>query len=235
MNFLGGKVMFLAGLAIGAASSAGYIYNDPFAILQESGYFKNINLAKLKTANSPIDEARAEGDSRNRELDSVEQGLGHTRFEFYSILPELEVVVEKPVFNEPASDIGTMAPPQQSAKAQATQLPDSQPTQTSTTPGPSIASGARADNDLTEQPVRRLQPGEVFFLQAGSFAKPADAERRKVDLLLMGLSANIYAVNVGGVRRYRVHIGPFTDPDQMDDARGRLRANGVKFITLKAR
>ena len=219
MNFLGGKVMFLAGLAIGAASSAGYIYNDPFAILQESGYFKNINLAKLKTANSPIDEERAEGDSRNRELDSVEQGLGHTRFEFYSILPELEVVVEKPVFEEPAS---------------ATDTP-TQPTQTSTTPGPSIASGARADNDLTEQPVRRLQPGEVFFLQAGSFAKPADAERRKVDLLLMGLSANIYAVNVGGVRRYRVHIGPFTDPDQMDDARGRLRANGVKFITLKAR
>ena len=102
-------------------------------------------------------------------------------------------------------------------------------------PGPSIASGARTDNDLSEQPVRRLQPGEVFFLQAGSFAKPVDAERRKVDLLLMGLSANIYAVNVGGVRRYRVHIGPFTDPDQMDDARGRLRANGVKFITLKSR
>lgn len=244
MNFLGGKAMFIAGLALGASGAGGYIYNDPFTMLKDAGYFSNINLSEPASGQSNTMQTKSGARVNTEESEADNYKTSKPHFEFYSILPELEVVVGKP--KEEPTLVATASTTQKSTPEQVP--PTSKPSSTSTTAsvtaeGPSIASGSlmTSQNEQSSNvqknvaPQPRLSAGEVFFLQAGSFQNAADAERRKVDLLLMGLPVDIYPVIVGGSKRYRVHVGPFSDVQEKDDARGRLRANNVEFITLRAR
>ena len=251
MNFLGGKAMFLAGLALGASGAGGYIYNDPFTMLKDAGYFSNINLSVPVSGHGNTMQTKSDirVNTEKSEADNYKTSKPH--FEFYSILPELEVIVGKP--KQESTLVATASTTQKNTPDQVPPTSKPSPTSTSTstststtasvTAGPSIASGSRTtkqneqDSNVQKNvaPQPRLSAGEVFFLQAGSFQNSADAERRKVDLLLMGLPVDIYPVIVGGSKRYRVHVGPFSDIQEKDDARGRLRANNVEFITLRAR
>ncbi len=239
MNFLGGKTMFLAGLALGASGTGGYIYNDPFTMLKDAGYFSNINLSEPAGGQGNTMQTKSGAPVNTEKSGADNYKTSKPNFEFYSILPELEVIVGKPK-QEPTL-VATASTTQKSTPDQAPPISKPSPTSTTTsvTAGPSIASGARTirqnEQGSNVPPQPRLSAGEVFFLQAGSFQNAADAERRKVDLLLMGLPVDIYPVIVGGSKRYRVHVGPFSDAQEKDDARGRLRANNVEFITLRAR
>ena len=240
MNLLGGKTMFLAGLALGASGAGGYIYNDPFAMLNDAGYFGNINIVESKQVQGNREKNKADGEtnkSANKNAIDANESGSRPRFEFYSILPELEIVTDKRLAKPTANAASKLA---LSAKAQKPEKPAPTDSTTATLAGPSIASGSRTPeqtqvNNKPQDLSPKLSAGEVFFLQAGSFQNSTDAERRKVDLLLMGLPVDIYPVIVGGNKRYRVHVGPFSDIHEKDDARGRLRANNVEFITLRAR
>lgn len=233
--------MFLAGLALGASGAGGYIYNDPFAMLNDAGYFNNISLTESKQTQASRAKDKTSNDagaSKHKFNDNKTDS--QPRFEFYSILPELEIVTNKHQ-QRPAAETKNKSPAP--AKEPKSVAPTTNPTPaspTATATGPSIASGSLApeQKQVSSEPKKlpqKLSAGEVFFLQAGSFQSSTDAERRKVDLLLMGLPVDIYPVIVGGSKRYRVHVGPFSDAQEKDDARGRLRANNVEFITLRAR
>ena len=73
-----------------------------------------------------------------------------------------------------------------------------------------------------------------YFLQAGSFQNPADADNLKAKLALTGLEAGVQEVNVPdkGVM-HRVRVGPFRDPDEMNKARTLLSQNGVQGSVIK--
>ncbi len=69
-----------------------------------------------------------------------------------------------------------------------------------------------------------------YLLQAGSFRKPEDADRRKAELALLGLEAKIRRAEVEGVAYHRVELGPFEDDGFYSTVKNRLIANDIHFI-----
>lgn len=72
-----------------------------------------------------------------------------------------------------------------------------------------------------------------FILQAGSFKSNADADRRRAELLLLGLEAKIEAVEANGDTWHRVYVGPFTSRSKLSKARTTLISEGIETLLLK--
>jgi cell division protein FtsN len=82
------------------------------------------------------------------------------------------------------------------------------------------------------QPV--LAPGR-YWIQAGSFRRYQDADRRKAELALLGLSSSIQAVNLEGQTWHRVRIGPLPDAAQAETTRRRLAESGIGALAVRER
>ncbi len=76
------------------------------------------------------------------------------------------------------------------------------------------------------------KPGQ-YRLQAGSFQKPEDADRRRASILLLGLEAGIEKVTHGHKTWHRVMLGPFESLRHLEAARHRLSNNNIDSIVLK--
>ncbi len=75
---------------------------------------------------------------------------------------------------------------------------------------------------------------EAYFLQAGSFQNPADADNTKAKLALLGLEASVEPINLPdkGVW-YRVRLGPYVNVDEINRVRTQLAQNGVEASLIK--
>lgn len=74
---------------------------------------------------------------------------------------------------------------------------------------------------------------EPYFLQAGSFRQREDAERRRAELLLLGLNPNIEDSTVDSGRWFRVSLGPFETHDAVSRARSLLANQDIDSVLLK--
>lgn len=73
-----------------------------------------------------------------------------------------------------------------------------------------------------------------FLLQAGSFLAPEDAETRRVQILLLDLTAFVHEVRLDdGQRWHRVLVGPFESRSAMETARSRLEGERIGTLALK--
>ncbi|MGH8612502.1 MAG: SPOR domain-containing protein [Gammaproteobacteria bacterium] len=91
------------------------------------------------------------------------------------------------------------------------------------------------DPKLEEEPkqTERENAARGQVLQLGSFRDFQDADQRKANLALLGLSARIERVVLkGGQNRYQVRMGPFPRNAQLEAARSRLEQNRIDFIPL---
>lgn len=78
------------------------------------------------------------------------------------------------------------------------------------------------------------ETGVNYFLQAGSFTNPADADQLRAKLALAGLEARIEKVVIEGKGEFhRVRLGPYGNVPELDSADSRLAKLGVKTIRLK--
>ena len=86
----------------------------------------------------------------------------------------------------------------------------------------------RQMREAAKQAGKPGAPKDTYFLQAGSFQNPADADNLKARLALMGMEANVEPANLAekGVW-YRVRLGPFTRIDEINRLRQQLAQNGV--------
>jgi cell division protein FtsN len=75
-------------------------------------------------------------------------------------------------------------------------------------------------------------PGR-FILQAGSFKRYDDADRRKAELALLGLEAEIQKVTIGGDVFHRVRVGPVADSGQAQAMRERLRRADIDALVMR--
>jgi cell division protein FtsN len=75
---------------------------------------------------------------------------------------------------------------------------------------------------------------DLYFVQAGSFQNPADADNLKARLALAGLVASVEPANLPdkGIW-YRVRLGPFTQLDEINRVRATLAQNGVDASLVK--
>jgi len=96
--------------------------------------------------------------------------------------------------------------------------------------------------DVTEEPVEPA--GEVskppapstapqpYFLQAGSFRGRDDAERRRAELILLGLIPKLEETTNDSGRWFRVYLGPFDSQESVNKARGLLANQNIDTVLL---
>ena len=68
----------------------------------------------------------------------------------------------------------------------------------------------------------------AFFVQAGAYARPDDADAQRAKLAMLGLSARITEREQAGRTIYRVRLGPFDVREQAEDAQAKLAAGGIE-------
>ena len=73
----------------------------------------------------------------------------------------------------------------------------------------------------------------TYYLQAGAFREPNDAEATKAKLALMGVAASIAERQSDLGTLYRVRVGPFADVETMNRTRVRLSDNGVDVAVVR--
>lgn len=79
-------------------------------------------------------------------------------------------------------------------------------------------------------------PGELFFLQAGAFQKAADADNLKAKLSLLGVDVGVQEVAIPDKgTMFRVRVGPYAKPDEMNRARNQLAQNGIQATVIKVK
>ena len=74
---------------------------------------------------------------------------------------------------------------------------------------------------------------ETYLLQAGSFRQREDADRRRAELLLLGLEPKVEETNGDNGRWYRVYLGPFQSRSTMAKARSLTAGQDIDTLLLK--
>ena len=151
---------------------------------------------------------------------TVERTVGHSigvdttasppkpKFEFYTLLPEQEVVVSDEDLPAPGSEPGP-APVESGTED----------TQVST-------AVATVEDDAPGDTEAALTSGH-YILQVASLRSMKDADGLKAQLTLLGFRPVVQTVAINSDEKWhRVRIGPYADRDSLEAARIRLRADG---------
>jgi len=138
------------------------------------------------------------------------------RFDFYNVLPKGSDALPAPTKPEETTEV--VKPP---VKPEKTDKADSKPDD---------AERAKAEAALLDKPA----VPERFFLQAGSFEDPSEADNLKARLALMGVEASVQKVELpekGTV--HRVRVGPYLGQEEMTRARQQLSSSGINAAIIK--
>ena len=73
----------------------------------------------------------------------------------------------------------------------------------------------------------------TYFIQAGAFRTPEDAEQQRARLLLLGMQAKVSEREQAGRTVYRVRLGPFNKKDDADKAKERLDNNSIETALVR--
>lgn len=103
-----------------------------------------------------------------------------------------------------------------------------------------VAPAAPADplGDLAKAKTQALSSGSgvdpfSYFIQAGAFRTPEDAEQQRARLLLLGMSAKVSEREQSGRTVYRVRLGPFNNKEDADKAKERLDSNSIETALVR--
>ncbi len=77
-----------------------------------------------------------------------------------------------------------------------------------------------------------VAPGS-YWLQAGSFRRHEDADRRKAQLAILGFSSFIQRVAVDDQTWHRVRVGPYDDAAELSRAQEGLAGHDIKTLRVK--
>ena len=75
---------------------------------------------------------------------------------------------------------------------------------------------------------------DVYFIQAGSFQNPADADNQKARLAILGIESSVEPADIPDKgTRYRVRLGPFAKLEDLNRVRSTLAQNGIDASMVK--
>ena len=72
-----------------------------------------------------------------------------------------------------------------------------------------------------------------YFVQAGAFRTPEDAEQQRARLLLLGMQAKVSEREQSGRTVYRVRLGPFANKEEADKAKARFDTNSIETALVR--
>lgn len=148
------------------------------------------------------------------------------RFDFYNVLPKGTDALPAPGKPEETTEDIRPAKPEKTDKPGA-KTAEQQP---KADKAKADAERAKAEAALLDKP---LTP-EKFYLQAGSFEDPSEADNLKARLALMGVEASVQKVDVpdkGTV--HRVRTGPYLGADEMNKAKQQLASSGINAAIVR--
>ena len=102
-------------------------------------------------------------------------------------------------------------------------------------PAPAAPAAASATSAATAASPATAATGDPFnyFVQAGAFRTPEDAEQQRIKLSLMGLPARVSEREQSGRIVYRVRLGPFDKKDDADKVKVRLDTGGLEATLVR--
>lgn len=140
-------------------------------------------------------------------------------FEFYSLLPGQKVERKPPaaVVIEDVTELSVIPPATRVVPGSAQQL----------------SSRNLASENYAEIPASSLGQ-ESYYLQAGNFRRPDEAERARAAVMILGLDPFIVVrQDSNGVAGHRVRVGPFFDEVKVTAAKKRLREGGIDYKVIR--
>ncbi|MDT8895028.1 SPOR domain-containing protein [Halomonas sp. I1] len=182
----------------------------------------------LATVESPSSDAPSQADTSAEQETKPDESPMPT-FEFYTLLPESEVVA-------PGGQMPEASPPSRPER----ETSASQDEETSDPQAPvddPIAQVIAANT--TQAPEASADEPEVeadgrYMLQAASFRSTADAEQLAGRLKDFGLLANITEVKTGdGATWHRVQAGPYTDRNELSRAQDLMVTQGIEPLLIQ--
>lgn len=141
-----------------------------------------------------------------------------------------------PLANRPASRSASGAVP---ALTPAPAVPAPVPAPVAVAPGASVPAARDPAAILAGQtPAPRVLPTAaadpfLYFVQAGAFSRPDEAEQQRARLAMMGYEAKVTEREQGGKTMYRVRIGPFDRKGEADGAKDKLAGAGVESALVR--
>ncbi len=92
--------------------------------------------------------------------------------------------------------------------------------------------------DGTVEPAEMAKPPagaaeESYLLQAGSFRQKQDADRRRAELLLLGLQPSVEESDSDTGHWFRVYLGPYNSHTEMTRAKSLMAAQDIDSLLLK--
>jgi len=85
-----------------------------------------------------------------------------------------------------------------------------------------------------EPPSQQEASKEVYFIQAGSFQNPADADNQKARLAILGFESSVEPANLPDKGTwYRVRMGPYVKLEEINRVRQALAQNGIEASLVK--
>jgi len=77
---------------------------------------------------------------------------------------------------------------------------------------------------------------DVYYIQAGSFQNPAEADNQKARLAILGIESSVEPTMVPDKgTRYRVRLGPFAKLEELNRVRATLAQNGIDANMVKVK
>jgi len=113
-----------------------------------------------------------------------------------------------------------------------------------TIPAPAVTPGASAPKAAARpaDPLGELASARsatasadpfFYFVQAGAFRTPEDAEAQRAKLSLMGIEAKVTEREQSGRQVFRVRVGPFDRKEDADRAKEKLGEAGVDSALVR--
>lgn len=191
-----GWMWLLVGLLIGALAF-GYLF------LKDKWATGNSGLP------TPNPEARAPTTSGNDPVVPEPVEKPKPKYEFYTLLPEKEVLI-------PDAELA------EQARAEAAKPPVDR-----TTPavGPTTAPSTTAST--TAPPPVASADGARYLLQAGAFRGNDEAEALKAKIAMTGEVARVESAQINGNTVYRVRMGPYPNASSLAAAKQALLSHGI--------
>jgi cell division protein FtsN len=86
----------------------------------------------------------------------------------------------------------------------------------------------------TPPPAGAPASKDVYFIQAGAFQNPAEADNQKARLAILGFESNVETTSLPDKGSfYRVRLGPYTKIEDLNRVRQSLAQNGIDATLVK--
>jgi cell division protein FtsN len=172
-----------------------------------------------------------------------------TKFDFYKLLPEKEVVIPDAELDAAARAETAAAAAARAAAAQSPANDDGKPGESLTLDGnappatpsppanaatPPVAPVAAANGNGAAMPAPS-ENGPHYVIQAGAFLGSAEAEALKAKIALTGEVARVEIAEINGNTVHRVRMGPYPNAASLAAAKAALAAHGIAAQAVRVK